>query len=72
MRLPRRDRHLHRSADGTIAARKATTVDVVATFNGTLYVATVTIQSANPDNPSYARDEKTIMTGFQMLPPGAS
>ncbi len=56
---------------GRIPARKATTLDVVATLHGTLYVATVTIQSTNPDNPTYADDAKTIQTGFQMLPPDA-
>ncbi len=54
---------------GRVPARKATTLDVVATLHGTLYVATVTIQGTNPDNPTYAHDAKNILTGFQMLPP---
>lgn len=56
---------------GRIPARKAASLDVVATFNGSMYVATVTIQTTNPDNPTYAGDAKTILTGFQMLPPEA-
>ena len=30
---------------------------------------TLTVQSADPDNPTYKRDAETILTGFQMLPP---
>jgi hypothetical protein len=44
---------------------------VTNAFNGNTYVATVTVQSTDPDNRAYARDTETILTGFQMLPPGA-
>ena len=30
---------------------------------------TMTVQSADPGNPTYQRDAETILTGFQMLPP---
>ena len=56
---------------GGIPAREAALLDTVGTFGGKTYVATVTIQSTEPANPTYARDAKTILTGFQMLPPGS-
>ena len=28
------------------------------------------IVATDPDNPVYARDTETVLTGFQMLPPG--
>ena len=42
---------------------------VAGAFDGNTYVATVTVQSTDPDNPVYARDTETVLTGFQMLPP---
>ena len=33
------------------------------------FAMTVTVQSADPDNPTYQRDAETILTGFQLLPP---
>ena len=42
---------------------------VAGAFNGTTYVATVTVQSTDPGNAVYARDTGTVLTGFQMLPP---
>jgi hypothetical protein len=56
-------------AMGRIAPRKARTLIVIGAFNDKTYVATVTIQAADPDNPTYVRDTQTILTGFQMLPP---
>ena len=41
---------------------------VMHTENET-YAMTMTVQSADPDNPTYKRDAETILTGFQMLPP---
>ena len=35
----------------------------------TTFAVTLTVQSADPDNPTYQRDAETILTGFQMLPP---
>jgi hypothetical protein len=54
---------------GHIPARKIRTLMVVATFDTNTYVATVTVQSTDPDNREYARDTDTILSGFQMLPP---
>lgn len=33
------------------------------------YAMTVTVQSADPDNPTFQRDAEAILTGFQMLSP---
>jgi hypothetical protein len=54
---------------GRIPPRKIRTLMVAATFDTNTYVATVTVQSTDPDNPVYARDTGTVLTGFQMLPP---
>jgi hypothetical protein len=54
---------------GRIPPRKIRTLMVAATFDTNTYVATVTVQSTDPDNPVYARDTETVLTGFQMLPP---
>lgn len=58
-------------AMGRIPPRKAKTLMVFGAFSGRTYVVTVTVQSTDPDNPTYARDTQTILTGFQMLPPEA-
>jgi hypothetical protein len=54
---------------GRIPSRKIKTLMVAGAFNGSTYVATVTVQSTDPDNAVYARDTGTVLTGFQMLPP---
>ena len=54
---------------GRIPPRKIKTLMVAATFDANTYVATVTVQSTDPDNPVYTRDTGTVLTGFQMLPP---
>jgi hypothetical protein len=54
---------------GRIPPRKVRTLMVAATFDASTYIATVTVQSTDPDNPAYASDTETILTGFQMLPP---
>lgn len=56
---------------GRIPPRKVKTLMVAARFGDSTYVATVTIQGTDPGNSTYARDANTILTGFQMLPPGA-
>jgi Probable lipoprotein LpqN len=58
-------------AMGRIPPRKARTLIVIGAFNGNTYAATVTVQATEPDNPTYAHDAETILTGFQMLPPDA-
>lgn len=42
---------------------------VVAETGRTTYLATLTIQAADDDNPTYQRDAREIVEGFQMLPP---
>ncbi|HUB55673.1 MAG TPA: hypothetical protein VMB04_10980 [Mycobacterium sp.] len=54
---------------GQIPPRAAMTLIVIGAFSGNEYAATVTVQAANADNPTYVRDAQAILTGFQMLPP---
>jgi hypothetical protein len=56
---------------GDIPPRKVKTLMVAASYNDNTYVTTVTIQSTDPDNATYARDTGTVLAGFQMLPPAA-
>lgn len=58
-------------AMGRIPPRKAKTLIVAGAFSGRTYAVTVTVQSADPDNPTYVRDTDTILTGFQLLLPGS-
>jgi len=57
-------------AMGRIPPRTIKTLMVAGAFHGNTYVATVTVQSTDPNNPVYARDTGTVLTGFQMLAPG--
>lgn len=54
-----------------IPPRKVKTLMVAGTFGSNTYVATVTVQSTDPGNSTYARDTAAVLTGFQMLPPAA-
>ncbi|MFZ1164434.1 MAG: hypothetical protein WAO18_19645, partial [Mycobacterium sp.] len=54
---------------GRIPPRKVRTLMVAGAFGGSTFVTTVTVQSTDPDNPVYAHDTETVLTGFQMLPP---
>ena len=54
---------------GHIPPRKVKTLMVAATFGGSTFVATVTVQSTDPHNGVYAHDSATVLAGFQMLPP---
>jgi hypothetical protein len=56
---------------GHIPARRSTMLAVVGVFGGKTYAATLTVGSADPENPTFAHDAHTILTGFQMVPPGA-
>ncbi len=42
---------------------------VVSDTGRTTYLATLTIQTADGENPKYQRDAQEIIDGFQMLPP---
>ena len=35
------------------------------------FAFTVTVQSTDPTNATYAKDSSTILDGFQVKPPGA-
>ena len=52
-----------------IPARKATSLGVVFKNGDSNYVATLTIQTVNPDDPTYQQDSANILKGFQLLPP---
>lgn len=58
-------------AMGRIPPRRAKTLIAIAVLGSNTYLATVTVQAANPGNPRYVRDAQSILTGFQMLPAGA-
>jgi len=49
--------------------RSVTTLAVVAGVGARQYVVTVTAQTAEPDNPTYVEDVKTVMDGLQVLAP---
>lgn len=52
-----------------IPPRAATSLAVVYKSGDSTYVATLTLQTVKPDNPTYAQDSETILKGFQLLPP---
>jgi hypothetical protein len=54
---------------GPIAPHPAKVVCVVMQTDERTFAATVTVQSANADDPTYRRDAEAILTGFQMLTP---
>ena len=54
---------------GPIAPHPAKVVCAVLQTDDATFAMTVTVQTADPDNPTYQRDAETILTGFQMLPP---
>ncbi len=54
---------------GILPPHPARVVTAVMQTENDTYAMTMTVQSADPDNPTYKRDAETILTGFQMLPP---
>ena len=54
---------------GMLPPHPARVLTAVLHTEDSTYAMTMTVQSADPDNPVYKRDAETIMTGFQMLPP---
>lgn len=54
---------------GGLAPHPAIVVGAVLHTESHTFVAAVTVQTTNPDNPDYQRDAETILTGFQILPP---
>lgn len=57
-------------APPAIPPRKATSLGMVYRAGDNNYVATVTVQTIKPDNPTYVKDTDEILKGFQLLPPG--
>ena len=56
----------------TMPPHPATVLTAVMHTDNETYAMTMTVQSADPDNPTYQRDAETILTGFQMLPPSGA
>ena len=56
-------------AMGKIPARKAVSLATVYQAGDVNYIATVTVQTIKPDNPTYVTDSAAIIKGFQLLPP---
>jgi probable lipoprotein LpqN len=54
---------------GMLPPHPAKVVTAVLHTDDTTYAMTMTVQSADADDPTYKRDAETILTGFQMLPP---
>lgn len=54
---------------GVLPPHPARALTAVLHTEDTTFAMTMTLQSADPDNPTYQRDAEMIVTGFQMLPP---
>ena len=54
---------------GPIAPHPAKVLCAVMQTDTKTFAMTLTLQTSDPDNPTYKRDAEKIMTGFQMLPP---
>jgi hypothetical protein len=54
---------------GILPPHPARVLTAVLHTEDTTYAMTMTVQSADAENPTYQRDAETILTGFQMLPP---
>jgi hypothetical protein len=54
---------------GVLPPHPARVLTAVLQTEDTTYAMTMTVQSADPGNPTYQRDAETIMNGFQLLPP---
>lgn len=53
----------------SIPPRRATSLGAVYRAGDANYVATVTVQTIKPDDPTYVKDSQEILTGFQLIPP---
>ena len=54
---------------GNLATHPGTVVMAILHTDDKTYASSVTIQTAEPDDPEYKKDAEAILTGFQMLPP---
>ena len=57
---------------GMAPARSAKSLIVVDQAGDKIYCVSVVVQTTDPANPTYQRDSETILTGLQVLPPGAT
>ena len=57
---------------GVLPPHPARVLTAVLHTEDMTYAMTMTVQSADADNPTYKRDAETILTGFQMLPPSGA
>jgi hypothetical protein len=53
-------------AMGEVPQRQAKVLCVLADVGGSTYLATVTVSSVAPDEPTYAADSENILTGFRV------
>lgn len=67
--LPAETVHFQIPAIGNIAPHPAMAVFAILYTDDMTYAACVTVQTTDPDNPTYQRDADAILRGFQMLPP---
>jgi Probable lipoprotein LpqN len=69
--LPSETTHYMAPPMGPAPERPIVMHAVVARSAGTTYLATLTIQTTEPDDPTYLSDSQEIIDGFQMLPPSS-
>ncbi len=70
--LPAQTMHYQTPVMGNVAPHPGSAVVAVLHTDDTTYAVSVTIQTADPDNPVYQRDSEEILKGFQLLPPSAT
>jgi TIR domain len=56
---------------GATAPRPTKSVLVANQAGDTIYLVAVSMQTTDPANPTFAHDSEMILTGLQVLPPGA-
>jgi hypothetical protein len=69
--LPSETTHYMAPPMGPAPQRPIVMHAVVANTGGSTYLATLTIQTTDADNPTYLRDSQEIIDGFQMLVPSS-
>lgn len=70
--LPAKIMHYQMPALGVVPSHPAMVLFAVLHTEDMTYAAAVTVQTTDPDNPTYKRDSDAILNGFQMLPPSQS
>lgn len=64
--------HPSLTVDYTLEGHPVTAMAVAAEHNQKMWAAIVTIQTTEPDNPTYVEDKKTILGGFAFTLPEAA